>query len=261
MSSSEILTILIFFHHCQIRNFKHYYLHYVGVHLSKDFPNLVSYNRFIQWMPSEMIILLNFVLSCCLGNTTGTYYIDSCPLKVSHNLRIPQHKTFDGIARSGKTSVGWFFGFKLHLVINHLGEIVAFFITPGNVSDINARLIQKLTKGLRGEIFGDKGYISKKVKTKLKEQGLELVTKIRKNMKPRLLPHSQEKKLQKRAVIECVINALKNKAYVEHARHRSFVGMINNITAAIAAYHFFDQKPKVEFDIQNLQHKNQVAIQ
>lgn len=248
MESSEIISLLIFYHQCRFRNFKHFYLHFAQVYLRSYFPTMVSYSRFIQWLPGEAMLLLNFVTNCCLGNPTGIQYIDSTPLVVSHNRRIHQHRTFDGIARRGKTSTGWFFGFKLHLIINHLGEIIAFFITPGNVSDVNSELINKLCQGLWGQVFGDKGYISKKLKEKLKEQGLELITKLRKNMKKQALPLGDKLKLAKRSVIECTMDALKNQAYIEHSRHRSFHGFIMNVLAGIAAFAFEEKKPKPAFD-------------
>ena len=248
LEMSEILSIYIFYHHCRFRNFKYFYQHFVRVYLRSYFPGLVSYSRFIQWTPDALVVLMSFVLQRCLGESRGTQYIDSCALVVSHNRRISQHKTFKGLARRGKTSVGWFFGFKLHLIINDLGEIVAFMITPANVSDVNHALVEKLSRNIWGQLFGDKGYISKKLKNKLKERGIELITKLRKNMKKQLLPMMERIKLAQRSAIECTIDALKNQAYVEHSRHRSFGGMITNILSAIAAFHFQDRKPKPRFD-------------
>lgn len=248
LSMSEILTLLIYYHQCRFRHFKHYYQHFVHPYLRTYFPGLVSYSRFIQWMPHAILPLLNYVFSCALGKPTGTQFIDSCPMAVCHNRRIKQHRTFKKLAKRGKTSVGWFFGFKLHLVINDLGEIIAFLITPGNVSDINGKLIDKLTQNLWGQLFGDKGYISKKVKEKLKARGLELITKVRKKMKPQFLPLMERIKLAQRSVIECSIDALKNQAYVEHSRHRSFSGFIINTLAAIAAFGNQQHKPKPSFD-------------
>lgn len=247
MEESEILTLVLFYHHCRFRHFKHFYTHFAREYLRSYFPGLVSYSRFIQWLPREMILLMNFVMNQCLGTPTGTQYIDSTPLVVSHNRRIHQHRTFEGIAKRGKSSTGWFFGFKLHLIINDLGEIIAFFITPGNVSDVNAELVEKLCKGVWGQLFGDKGYISQKLKAKLKDRGIELITKLRKNMKKQVLPLMDRLKLAQRSVIECTVDALKNQAYVEHSRHRSFHGFIINVLAAIAAFHFEDKKPKPTF--------------
>jgi len=248
LDRAEILSLVIFFHQCRFRNFKHYYTQFVCVYLRSYFPGLVSYSRFIQWLPSEMMLLMHFVMNRCLGNPTGTQYIDSTPLVVSHNRRIHQHRTFKGLAKRGKSSTGWFFGFKLHLIINELGEIISFMITPANVSDVKSELVEKLCQSLWGQLFGDKAYISKKLKQKLKDRGIELISKLRKNMKKQVIPLMDTLKLAQRSVIECTVDALKNQAYAEHARHRSFHGFIINVLAAIAAFAFQEKKPKPRWD-------------
>lgn len=248
LETSEILSILIFYHQCRFRNFKHYYEHFARVYLLDYFPTLPSYSRMIQYMPSVLVPLLAFLRSNCLGQPTGKQFVDSCPLVVCHNRRIHNHKTFRGLAKRGKTSVGWFFGFKLHLLINDLGEIVSFVLSPGNVADVNREVVLKLTKGVWGKLFGDKGYISKKLAEELKEIGIELITKTRKNMKPKPIPFIDKIRLMKRGVIECSIDALKNQAYVEHSRHRSFGGFLINTFAALCAYSFEAKKPKPKFE-------------
>lgn len=249
LDMSEMLTIVIFYHQCRFRHFKHYYIHFVQVYLKDYFPDLPSYSRMIQYMPHTLVPLLAFLKACCLGTTTGKQFVDSSPLVVCHNRRIHTHKTFAGLARRGKTSVGWFFGFKLHLIINDLGEVVSFVISPGNTSDVNRDVMLKLCKGVWGKLFGDKGYISKTLAQELKELGTELITKVRKNMKPKPITLMDRLSLMKRGLIECAIDALKNQAYIEHSRHRSFGGFLINILSAICAYSFEDHKPsaKIEF--------------
>ena len=94
------------------------------------------------------------------GEITGISFFDSTSIKVCHNKRISRNKVFKGLAKLGKTTTGWFYGFKLHLVINDKGEILAFQLTPGNVSDVS--MLETLSSGLWGKLFGDKGYISEK---------------------------------------------------------------------------------------------------
>ena len=248
LEMSEILTLLIFYHHGRFRHFKHYYCYFVRVYLQKDFPGAPSYSRWIQWMPYALLPLLCFLQQRCLSQPTGIQYIDSTPLVVCHNRRIRQHKTFDGLAQRGKTSVGWFFGFKLHLIINDLGQIVSFVISPGNASDKNRELVWKLCEGIWGKLFGDKGYISAPLAKALKEIGIELIYKRRKKMKAVAMPLMDRIQLAKRSVIECTMDALKNQAYVEHSRHRSFGGLIINVLSAICAFAFEDKKPKPQFD-------------
>ena len=248
LAMSEILTLLIFYHQSRFRHFKHYYCHFVQVYLKDYFPGLPSYSRLIQWMPHALVPLLSYLKSQCMGTPTGIQYIDSCPLAVCHIKREKSHKTFKGLAKKGKTSVGWFFGFKLHLVINDLGEIVAFVISPGNSSDVNRDVVFKLTRGLWGKLFGDKGYIGKKLAQELNEVGIELITKMRKNMKQKIRPLMDQLLLMKRGVIECTIDSLKNQVYVEHSRHRSFGGFPINLLSALCAYHFEDHKPKPKYE-------------
>lgn len=222
MCDSEIITLLIAFHGGQFRNFKHFYVDYVSVHLREDFPGLVSYNRFI----------------------------DSTVLRVCHNKRIKRNKTFKGFAEVGKSSMGWFFGFKLHLIINDKGEILSFFLTKGNVDDRDAKTITNMTKDLFGKLFGDKGYISKALSDLLFGNGIQLITAVRRNMKSKALSNEEKLLLRKRSVIETVNDELKNICQVEHTRHRSISGFLLNIMSAIAAYSFFPKKPSIKKDIE-----------
>jgi Transposase DDE domain len=169
LSVSEIMTIVALYHGSRYRYFKNFYSGVVLNLLKQAFPGLPSYERFIALKPRSFIPRLMFLASRS-GRKTGIYYVDSTTLLVCHNRRIARHKVFAGLAARGKTSMGWFFGFKLHLVFNHEHEIVALKLTPGNVSD-TAPVIS-LVKGLTGELFGDKGYIGKKLATTLLRQGL-----------------------------------------------------------------------------------------
>ena len=160
LALSEIMTIIIYFHHSHYRTFKHYYKNLVCKALRKYFPNLVSYNRFVELMKEALVPLLLYTYKFRLGKPTGISFIDSTTLDVCHNRRIHQHKVFNGLAERGKSSTGWFYGFKLHLTVNDKGEILGFCLTPGDTDDRNADVVDKITKGLFGKLFGDKGYIS-----------------------------------------------------------------------------------------------------
>src|SRR5690606_1381174 len=111
------------------------------------------------------------------GAVTGISFVDATSIRVCHNKRIKRNRVFSGLARRGKTTAGWFYGFKLHLIVNDRGEILSFLLTPGNVSDIS--VLEKLTQGLLGKLFGDKGYISAKIAKQLFKQGLHLFTTLR----------------------------------------------------------------------------------
>lgn len=164
---SEIMTILISFHQNHYRNFKHFYLDHVKQYWNGAFPGLPSYQRFVEWMPSSLIPLCVYLKHCC-GSCTGIGFVDSTSLRVCHNRRIKRHKVFNGIAERGKTSVDWFFGFKLHLVVNELGELLNVNITPGDVDD--RRPVSDLVRGLFGKIFADRGYVSQNLATQLLEE-------------------------------------------------------------------------------------------
>lgn len=243
LSISEVGTILIAFHLSDYRHFKHFYLHYVSKHLTSDFPDLVSYNRFVELVPNTLIYLIAFLNRHCKGECTGISFIDSTCLKVCHNKRIPSHKVFDGLAARGKTSVDWFFGFKLHLVINDNGDITACQFTPGNVDDRVP--VKHLTKNLFGYLFGDKGYIKQELFEELYEQGVKLVTKIKKNMKNSLMHICEKIMLRKRAIIESVNDFLKNVCQIEHSRHRSPINAFAHMVSALIAYSFLPKKPSL----------------
>jgi len=149
---SEIMTILITFHQSRYRDFKSYYTQYVRVHLRKEFPKLVSYQRFVELTPTALEGLCLYLYSR-LAASTGIAFIDATALPVCHNRRIGRHKVFACLATRGKTSMGWFYGFKLHLVVNDQGELVAFCLTPGNVDD--RKPVPQLTAKLWGKLVGD----------------------------------------------------------------------------------------------------------
>lgn len=169
LALSEIMTIIVHFHRTSYRTFKAYYTKHVMQHLSGHFPKLVSYNRFVELMPRALVPLACYLCSR-RGPSTGIAFVDSTPLAVCHNRRIRQHKVFDGVAARGKTSMGWFFGFKLHLIVNDRGDLLAFRLTPGNVDD--RKPVPSLARDLFGKLFGDKGYIAQWLREKLRAQGV-----------------------------------------------------------------------------------------
>lgn len=242
LALSEVMTIIIHFHQSHYRHFKAYYTDHVGVYLRAEFPRLPSYNRFVELMPGALLPLCLYLQSR-LAAPTGIAFIDSTPLPVCHNRRIQRHKLFAGLAARGKSSVGWFYGFKLHLVVNERGELVALYVTPGNVDD--RKPVPHLTKALWGKLFGDKGYISQALFDELFAHGLQLITSIRKNMKPRLLPLMDKLLLRKRAIIETINDQLKNISQIAHTRHRSIDNFMVNLMAGLIAYTWQPRKPSL----------------
>jgi len=241
LSLSEIMTIIIAFQQSNYRTFKHYYLHLM-VSARRDFPHLVSYNRFVELMPSTLIPLSAYLMSR-RGTCTGISYVDSTAIAVCKNKRISRNRVFKDLAAIGKTTMGWFFGFKLHLIINEVGELLAFVITPGNVDD--RKPTTKMARQLWGKLFGDKGYISKKLFRELFENGVQLITQIRQNMKNTLIPIEDKILLRKRSLIETVNDQLKNISQIEHSRHRSPTNFIVNLLAGLIAYTHQPKKPSL----------------
>jgi transposase len=240
----EILTILILFQESGYRTFKWFYTQHVQVHLRQEFPGLLSYSRFVALMPRYLVPLAIY-LQTQRGTCTGISFIDSTSLAVCHPARIQQHRVFRVDARRGKTSVGWFYGFKLHLVVNDRGEVLAFCLRPGNMDD--RKPVPLLSRRLLGRLFGDKGYISAPLAERLfLAQGLRLITKLRKNMRTQLLEFSDRLLLRKRALIETIFDQLKNICQIEHSRHRSPSNFVVHLLAGLIAYCRQPKKPSLD---------------
>jgi hypothetical protein len=249
LSDSEVITILVLFHQGGYRCFKHFYINYVQKHMISEFPETVSYNRFIELQQKAMMPMCVFLKTQCLGQCTGVSYIDSAPLKVCHIKREKQNKVFKNIATKGQCSMGWFYGFKLHIVINDKGEIIDFLFTQANVDDRNPLKDKNFHSKIFGKLFGDKGYISQTLFEELFIDGIHLITKIRKNMKNSLMHTYDKVLLRKRALVESVNDELKNICQIEHTRHRSFENFITNLVSGLIAYHFLPKKPSLNLDV------------
>lgn len=243
MSRSEVMTILVLFHRSGFRTFKTYYKELVCKSWRQDFPDLLSYGRFVE-LQRECLILLGAFMQQRLGNCSGVSFIDSSKIAVCHNLRIKQNRVFAGVAKRGKTSTGWFYGFKIHLIVSDTGEILAWQITLGNVDDRVP--VPGMTKRLWGKLFGDRGYISQKLTQLLGEENVQLITKIRKNMKNKFVNYFDRVMLRKRAIIESINDQLKNISQIEHSRHRSVWNFYTNIVAGLIAYTYQEKKPNLQ---------------
>jgi len=245
LSLSEVMTILIYFHQSSYRNFKAYYQEKIMKHHQKEFPCLVSYNRFVELIPYTLIPLICYV-NTQKGHCTGISFIDSMGIPICHKKRAKRNKIFKGLAAWGKSSVDWYFGFKLHLIINEMGEILAFQVTPGNVDE--RKPVPFLSQNLWGNLFGDKGYISQKLFDTLFENNLKLVTPYKKTMKNKLVDLWEKLMLRKRSLIETVNDQLQNISQLLHSRHRSVTNFMVNIIAGLIAYSFQEKKPSLKLD-------------
>jgi hypothetical protein len=249
MSDAEVMTIMILFHLKQYRNLKAFYTQYIMVHCREDFPQTVGYNRFVELERKTVMKMTLFLQLCCLGKCTGISYIDSTPLRVCPIKREYNHKTFKGRASKGKSSMGWFFGFKPHIVINDRGEIFDFVITRANTDDREPLKNRRFHEKLFGKIFAGRGYISQDLFERLFVDGIHLITRLKKNMKNFLMSRRDKIYLRKRALIETVNDELKNICQIEHSRHRCFVNFISNMVSALIAYNFLPKKPSLNLEI------------
>ena len=244
------MTIIIYFHLSGYRTFKDFYTRSVLKHLRSAFPNLVSYNRFVELM-AETAVPMCAYLHSKFGQCSGISFIDSLPLAVCHNRRIHSNRVFSGLARRGRSSVDWFYGFKLHLIVNDAGQLLAVWLTTGNIDD--RKPVPRLTKKHCGKLIGDRGYVSKKLTELLSEHGLQLITKIKSKMKNRLMPLIDKLLLRKRALIETINDQLKNICQIEHSRHRSPINFVVNTIAALLAYTFKEKKPSLNIRVKELE--------
>jgi len=247
MSKSEVITLCILFQLSGFRTFKHFYIFYVQKHMKSDFPATVSYNRFTELVGQNLMAMSLFLKTCCLGDATGISFVDSTPIRVCKSKRIRNNKVFKGIATTGKSTMGWFHGFKLHIVINDKGEILNFTITQANVDDRTPLKKKSFLAKIYGKLYADKGYIGKDLMQLLFADGLHLITHIKNNMKNSLMTMSDKILLRKRSIIETVNDELKNICQIEHSRHRSFTNFLSNIVAGLIAYSFLPKKPAIKY--------------
>jgi hypothetical protein len=243
MSLSEMLTIMIIYHLSPCREFKAFYQYFLVIRHKSDFREFLSYNRFVELMPTLLVPLL-VMIHCLCGKKDGIYFIDSSKMQICNNKRTNSNRVFKGLAGIGKSSYGWFMGFKLHLIINTKGQIIAVKITAGNIDDRS--VVSNMTKSLSGKIFGDKGYISQDLFNKLFKRGLKIITGIKANMKNYLLSLNDKIMLRKRSLIESVFDILKNRMNLEHTRHRSPINFLVNALACLFAYQLRTNKPKIK---------------
>lgn len=222
------------FHIIRCRDFKTFYCHHVQQYGQHYFPKLPFYQRFVSIMKRAIFPLALFT-QINSGKKTRIYYFDFSCLPVCHIKRSKHRKVFQNVAEYGKTSVAWFFGLKLHLVINNLGELIAFKITKGNKND--GKESGSLLKYLTGLAFGDNGYVGKKLFDELLKSGLKFITRTKKNMKKFIDINNLEKQLlDQRNLVEKVIDNLKHNFQIWYTRHRSILNALTHLIDAISTY-------------------------
>lgn len=245
LSVSEIVTIIAAYHLSGYKCFEYYYRELIlGTYLPL-FPQAPTYPRFVSYIHRALPLLILWTMFKAAQSTrTGYYFIDSKKLEVCHLKREKSHKVFLDQARKGKCSTGWFYGLKLHLVINHMGEMVSFLITSANTADNNKEVLTYLLQHLQGKCCGDKGYLTTLFRD-FYQKGLHLLVRPKKNMKSLAALPSDVKLLKQRSVIESVNDILATVCNIEHSRHRNPLHGLGSILSALIAYQYTEHKPHV----------------
>lgn len=238
---SEIITVLLAYHQSGMSCFKYFYFD-LSLYHRHLFPKLVSYSRFICLAKRAFEPLLCLFKSL-QGEVSEYLFIDATPITVCHNLRISRHRTFKDLAMRGKSSTGWFFGFKLHMLFNTNGQIVRLCITPGNVDD--RKPVPDMLQGITAKLIGDRGYLSQKLFEQLFDRGVTLITKIKKRMKNRLMDMTDKIMLSKRNFVETIFSSLKSLGTLTHHRHRSVINAFVHLIAGLINYQLRTDKPKI----------------
>jgi hypothetical protein len=243
-SRSEVMTVLIAYHLSGQKRFKYFYHQDILGRYLSWLPAAPCYERFVALIPHvvvELYLLLKYRCQPALAEN----YIDSKPLKVCHIKREHQHKVMADWAAKGKGSMGWFYGFKLHAVVNREAQLVNFLLTAGNIADNNHQLLSYLLKDVQGKVYGDKGYLSK-LKETLLEKGTDLIAKMRRNGKKDALVVEKDAYYHRhRGLIETIFGQWVGLIDLEHSRHRSPINYLCNVFAAPLAYTFMDQHPHI----------------
>lgn len=243
LSLSALMTLVVLFHQLRFRQFKRFYLDYARRHLRAAFPTLPSYHRCVELLP-RCAAPLAALFESLKGPCDGISIVDATPLAVCDNRRIARPRVFNDSARRGKTSMGWFYGFKLHTILNSKGELIRLKLTPGNVDD--RKPLPRLCTGLFGHLFADKGYLAQRLTQQLAKQDIQLITTLRKNMKPVPRTDFEKALLRRRCRIETVFDELKHLCQIEHTRHRSVGNFLVNLMAGILASCLSDHKPTLK---------------
>jgi Transposase DDE domain len=256
LTLAEMMTILIMYQSSNFKNFKSFYF-FLKRDMKSAFNKLCSYNRFIELAP-RCCLPLSVLLHILFVSCNGISIVDSTALKVCHIKREKRHKTFKGIAQKSKGTMGWFFGFKLHVIVNQKGELMDAKLDSARVDD--REVLSKMCHNLFGDLIGDRGYIGKEFKETLKNMGINLITRGRKNMKTYVLTEREEGLLKQRNTIETVIGKLKIKFNIEHTRHRSMMGFMINMLCALIAYCFCEHSQNTSQNLQKQTVLNQEPL-
>ena len=237
LSRQEYITLALLKQEMGIKTNKQLY-EFVAEYMRRDFPTLPSYVQFNQGLKNNFgyLILMTILLTQSnKAHKANCYIVDSSPMPICANAHRSSVTIDLGLASSGKNLNGWYYGFKLHIIINDFMEIVAVKFTDASMHDIEV-LDEHMVRGLYGWLVGDKGYISKKKSQELFQRGIKLLTRPRKNMKKYPATHKEARLLACRQRVETVFSQLKHRFMLINHYARSLESFFGQALAAIIAY-------------------------
>ena len=241
---SEVVFIAIWYKCSHFNNFKAFFLS-LRQNFRHLFRYLPCYQRIVYLINSHQLALHALHFALMKDCHSSHLWIDSTTLPVCKNQRIGRHKSIKAIATRGKSSMGWFFGCKLHLIMNQSGDVVSTALSNGHTADI--KMVEQLVKGLKAKLYADRGYISQNLRQSIKEQGVDLITYHRKNMQAVNLSKADTYNLRQRNQIETLFSLLKGKYNLVTSKARSIEGYLAGIYASLCAYQIYhENKPTIQ---------------
>lgn len=233
LNISEIVFIVIWYKCSHFTNFKAFFTSLNNHHRSL-FQGIPCYERMIYLIKRHHLALHALHFYLMKGCEQPYLWIDSTSLPVCKNQRIQRHKALIQIATRGKSSMGWFFGCKLHVIMNASGHLVSTALSNGHTADI--KMVEQLVSGFKAKLYADRGYISSKLKSQLRQQHIDLITYHRKNMQALQLDQDDEYHLKQRNKIETLFSLLKGSYHLVTSKARSLTGYLAGIYASLCAY-------------------------
>lgn len=235
LSITQVISLNLLRFEAHIKDLKAFHRIVKAMDLIPGMPNYENFLKASNRSFPVMALFMQFLLAQNrLRNESGIHFIDSTPVSTCLNRRISSHKVTKGFASRGKSTKGWFYGFKLHGVCSENGLLESLVFTGGNIND--SRMAGKVTENLKGKFFCDAGYLKKAEDlAKLAESGRFICAAARKNM-DRLMTCEQREHLRKRNIIESGWGVLKQNYFLEYHQARCMDGLFRHYASCISAY-------------------------
>ncbi len=247
LTPAELLTISLYRFVTKQQDFKTYYGFLKGYH-AREFPQLPHYSQVLRYqkqlLPFESL-LLSLLMAMNRSNFKNAkeylMFVDGSEIPVCTNKRIFTHKVSRIIAQRSKSSKGWFYGFRLHILCDRKGNLLGIKITPGNIDE--RKMVLKLIKDLQGILVADAGYISSELQKKLSGLNVWFLTGVKKNQK-KLMTKANHLLLKARQRVETTIGVLKQRLGLVTSLPRSVPGYQVHYVLVCLAYCIFGMMKK-----------------